>query len=97
MYTPITIASGMVTTTVKVPQGLSPSALTTTSPRAARIMIMIASAPTSAMPPATGPISILIISPRERPSRRIEQNSTMKSCTAPATITPTKIQIVPGK
>ena len=91
------MAVGMVMATVNVPHGLSPSAFTTTSPSAARMMIMIPSVPTSATPPATGPISIFTISPRERPSRRIEQNRMMKSCTAPANTTPTRIHSVPGR
>jgi hypothetical protein len=94
---PIAMASGIVTATVNVPHGLSPSALTTISPSAARMMIMMASVPTSAMAPAAGPISILTISPSERPSRRIEQNRTTKSCTAPANTTPASNQIVPGR
>ena len=94
---PITMASGIVTATVNVPHGLSPRAFTTIRPSAARMMIMMASAPMSAMVPATGPISILIISPSDRPSRRMEQKRTTKSCTAPATTTPTRSQIVPGR
>ena len=39
---PMHMAVGMVTATVNVPHGLSPSAFTTTRPSAARMMIMIA-------------------------------------------------------
>ena len=58
---------------------------------------MIASTPTSASDPGIGPSSILIISPSDLPSRRTEANSTMKSCTAPASTTPTRIHSVPGR
>ena len=72
-------AMGTVDMTVKVPQGLPVSALTTTRASTARMMIMIISTPTRAMPPATGPISERMISPSERPSRRVEMNRTMES------------------
>ena len=58
---------------------------------------MIASTPTSASEPGIGPSSILIISPSDLPSRRTDANSTMKSCTAPATTTPARIHSVPGR
>ena len=50
----------------------------------------------AAMPPMT-PISSRTIWPRLLPSRRIEKNSTTMSWTAPAKMTPTMIQIVPGR
>ncbi|CJQ16922.1 Uncharacterised protein [Streptococcus pneumoniae] len=53
--------------------------------------------PIIAISPVTGPISSLIISPRDLPLRLIEANKMTKSCTAPATTTPTIIHIVPGK
>ena len=87
----------MVAKTVKVPHGLPASALTTTSASTASRMIMISSTPTSAMPPGTGPISVRTISPSERPSRRVEKNSTVMSCTAPAKTTPARIHNVPGR
>ena len=90
-------AIGIVAAMVNSPQGLSANALTTTSARADRIMIMTPNAPSMVMTPAKEPSSCLAISPSERPSRRVEINSTKKSCTAPASMTPTKIQIVPGK
>ena len=40
---------------------------------------MIASTPISAIAPAVGPISERTISPSERPSRRMEKNSTVIS------------------
>ena len=51
---------------------------------------MIISTPIIAMVPAIWPISARIISPSERPSRRVEAHRTMKSCTAPANTTPSK-------
>ena len=50
-----------------------------------------------AMAPATGPISERIMSPSERPSRRVDRNSTVMSCTAPANTTPARIHSVPGR
>ena len=97
MYTPIRIAIGMVAMTVNMPQGLSASALTTTIASTARMMIMIRKAPNSAMVPGTWPISSRTRSPSERPLRRLEMNSTMKSCTAPASTTPTTSQSRPGR
>ena len=91
MYTPISSAIGIVAAMVNRPHGLPVSAFTTTSASTARMMIMIASTPTSASAPGIGPSSILIISPSDLPSRRIDANRTMKSCTAPATTTPTRI------
>ena len=61
------------------------------------MMIMMASTPTSASEPGTGPSSILIISPSDLPSRRTDANSTTKSWTAPATTTPASIHSVPGR
>jgi len=58
---------------------------------------MIATTATSAATPPTGPISSRAIWPRLRPLRRIEKNSVTMSCTAPAKIAPTMIQIVPGR
>jgi len=87
----------MVAATVKVPQGESASALTTISASTARMMIMIMKAPNSAISPGTMPISCLTRSPSDRPSRRVEMNSTMKSCTAPAKTTPARIQSRPGR
>ena len=83
--------------TVKVPHGLPISAFTTTSASTARMMMQISSTPTPAMVPATGPISERTMSPSERPSRRVDRNSTVMSCTAPANTTPARIHNVPGR
>ena len=91
------IAIGMVAATVKVPHGLLVSALTTISASTARMMIMIRNVPNRAITPGTAPSSARISSPSERPSRRIEMNRTMKSCTAPASTTPARIHKVPGR
>lgn len=56
---------------------------------------MIKKQPNSAIVPGTGPISSLIISPRDAPLRREEINSTIKSCTAPASTTPASSHSVP--
>ncbi|MNP62212.1 hypothetical protein D3C76_1574700 [compost metagenome] len=82
---------------VNKPQGLSARALTTTSASADRMIIITPSAPSMVITPAKAPSSCLAISPSERPSRRVEMNRIRKSCTAPASITPTRIQIVPGR
>lgn len=90
-------ATGIVAATVKVPHGDSASAFTTISASTARMMIMIMKVPNSAIMPGTGPISCLTRSPSERPSRRVEMNSTMKSCTAPANTTPASTHSRPGR
>jgi hypothetical protein len=88
---------GIVQNTANVPQGLPFKALTTTSASTARMMMQMSSTPIPAMAPATEPISERIMSPSERPSRRVERNSTVMSCTAPAKTTPARIHKVPGK
>ena len=93
----MSIAIGIVAHTAKVPHGEPNSAMTTTSASTASRMNMIDSTPSSAMTPAVGPISVRIRSPSERPSRRVEMNMTVMSCTAPAKITPASSQIVPGR
>ena len=90
-------AIGMVQNTVKVPHGLPFSAFTTTSASTASTMMQISRMPTPAMPPATGPISERIMSPSDLPSRRVDRNSTVMSCTAPANTTPARIHSVPGR
>ena len=90
-------AIGIVIAIEKTPQGDCASALTTTSARTASRMIMIEKTAIRAATPPTGPISSRAICPSDLPSRRIEKNSVTMSCTAPAKITPTTIQIVPGR
>ena len=58
---------------------------------------MIEKTAISAATPPTGPISSRAICPRLLPSRRIDTNSMTMSWTAPAKMTPTMIQIVPGR
>ena len=87
----------MVIAIENVPQGDWASAWTTTSARTASRMIMIEKTAISAATPPTGPISSRAIWPRLLPSRRMEKNRITMSCTAPAKITPTMIQIVPGR
>ena len=91
------IAIGIVIASENVPHGESASALTTTSASTASRMIMIEKTAISAAMPPTGPISSRAIWPRLLPSRRIEKNRITMSCTAPAKMTPTMIQIVPGR
>ncbi len=90
-------AIGMVIAIENVPHGDSASALTTTSASTASRMIMMSSTAISAAAPPNGPISSRAICPRLLPSRRTEKNRMTMSCTAPAKITPTMIQIVPGR
>lgn len=90
-------AIGMVAMTVKLPHGEWVSALTTISASTARMITMIMKVPSRAIRPGMSPISDLIRSPSERPSRRVDMNSTMKSWTAPAKTTPARIHIMPGK
>ena len=90
-------ASGIVKATVYVPHGLWVNAFTTIIASTARMITMIIKVATSAITPAVAPISSFTSSPSERPSRRVETNSTIKSCTAPASTTPARIQIIPGR
>ena len=96
-YTPMNSAIGIVAMTVNAPHGEPVSAFTTISASTARMITMIMNVPSSAMSPGISPISDLMRSPSERPSRRIDMNSTMKSCTAPANTTPARIHSMPGK
>jgi hypothetical protein len=61
------------------------------------MMNMIIRMPIIAITPAVGPSSSRTISPSERASRRTDRNRIMKSCTAPASTTPTRIHNVPGR
>ncbi|MCY1215097.1 hypothetical protein D9M72_269350 [compost metagenome] len=90
-------ATGIVAATVKLPHGDSASAFTTIRASTARMMIMIMKVPNSAIMPGTTPISCLTRSPSERPSRRVEMNRMMKSCTAPANTTPASTHSNPGR
>ena len=90
-------AIGMVIVIEKMPHGLSASALTTISASTAMRIAMIARVATRAAVPPMTPSSSRAICPRERPRRRVEKNRTSQSCTAPAAIAPTMIQIVPGR
>ena len=90
-------AIGIVIARLNVAQGEFASAFTTTSASTASRITMIASTAISAAAPPTGPISSRAICPRLLPSRRMEKNSVTMSCTAPAKMTPTTIQIVPGR
>ena len=96
-YTPMNSAIGMVIATVNVPHGLFASAFTTISASTASSSTMIINIPIIATTPAAWPSSLRIMSPSVRPSRRVDRKSTVKSCTAPAKTTPTRIQIVPGR
>jgi hypothetical protein len=86
----------MVSPTVTVPHGDSASALTTTSAITEMSTTMMPSTATSAVVPATGPISSRAISPSDLPSRRMLAMRITMSCTAPARATPTMIQSAPG-
>ena len=97
MYSPISMAIGMVAKTVEVAHGLCFIALTTTSASTAIRITMIASVPIWAAKPPTGPSSSRAIWPSERPLRRVETNSTSMSCTQPPSTDPIRIQSVPGR
>ncbi len=58
---------------------------------------MIANTASCAMNPPRLLISSLAIWPSDFPSRRMEQNKMMKSCTQPASAAPAISQSVPGK
>ena len=87
----------MVQNTANVPHGLPTSALTTTSASTASTMTQIRRMPMPVIVPATGPISAWTMSPSERPSRRVERNSTVMSWIAPANTAPARIHSVPGR
>ena len=93
----MSIAIGIVRPIVTVPHGLALSALTTTSASTASSTIMMPSTATSAVTPATGPISSRAIWPSDLPSRRTDDARMTKSCTAPPSATPTMIQMTPGR
>ena len=91
------IAIGIVSPIVTVPHGLDFNAFTTTSANTAISTIMMPSTATSAVYPATGPISSFAIWPSVLPLRRMEAQRMTKSCTAPPTTTPITIQRMPGR
>ena len=82
---------------VTVPHGLDLSAFTTTSASTEISTTMMPSTATSAVMPATGPISSFAIWPSDRPSRRTLAQRITKSCTAPPSTTPITIQSAPGR
>ena len=88
---------GIVAAIVNRPHGLSRSALTTTSASTASRMIMMAKTATIAAMPATGLTSSFAIWPSDLPSRRIDAQRMIMSCTAPPSTTPAISQIVPGR
>src|SRR5262249_29439350 len=94
---PISTAIGMVQAIVNTPHGLSLSAFTTTRASTASRITMMASTATMVSTPVSVPVSSLAIWPSDFPSRRIDANRMMKSCTAPPSTTPITIQIVPGR
>ena len=67
-------AMGMVAATVKSPQGLSASALTTTNPSTAMRITMMQRIPKRAILTAKVPTSSLTICPNDFPPRLMEQN-----------------------
>ena len=71
---PSTSAIGIVAATVAVAHGLPYMAFTTTRPSTPIRITMIASTPTSAAAPPTGPISSRTIWPSDLPSRRSERD-----------------------
>jgi hypothetical protein len=79
------------------PHGDSARARTTTRASTASRITMIERTAMRAAAPPTGPISSRAICPSDLPSRLREKKSVVMSCTAPARMTPTMIQIVPGK
>ena len=81
---------------VKVPHALSASAFTTASPRPASAMTTMKRTAMAPVVPATGPISVRAMSASDRPPRRADPQSEMKSWTAPARQHPATIQMKPG-
>ncbi len=96
MATPMNRAMGTVQPMVNTPQGLDERALTTTTPRPARVTSRMSSTAPMATTPANGEISVRAISARDLPWCRMEATSTMKSWTQPARTAPNTIQKNPG-
>ena len=69
----------------------------TAHPLRLQILSILTGTAMSAAAPPTGPISSLAIWPRDLPFLLMEKKSVVMSWTAPASMTPTMIQIVPGK
>ena len=86
----------MLAPMVKVPHALSASALTTASPNPASAMTTMKSTAMAPVVPAAGPISVRAMSASDRPPRRADAQSEMKSWTAPARQQPETIQMKPG-
>jgi hypothetical protein len=82
---------------VNVAQGEDFSAFTTTSATTPSKITRIASTAICAMNPLRLLTSSRAICPIDLPSRRIEQNKIIKSCTHPANAAPAISQSVPGK
>jgi hypothetical protein len=91
------MAKGMVMAVVTTPHGLSASALVTTRPRLATMMMRIPNTASMAIVPAKPLTSSRTISTSDLPSRRTEPNRMTKSCTAPPSKTPMRIHRVPGR
>src|SRR6266702_3498940 len=90
-------AKGIVNPTVKVPQGDSARAFTTTSPRPARAMTTMKRIAMAATTPDRGLISVRAISASDFPLRRMLAPRIMKSCTAPPRQTPITSHNSPGR
>jgi hypothetical protein len=97
MYQPKRSAAGIVIATVKVPHGEPASAFTTTMPSPARRRMVMKRMAAVAAPCATEPISRRTISESEDAPCRTEANRMMKSCTAPPSAAPKRIQRAPGR
>ena len=97
IQSPTNSAIGIVMAIVNVPHGLSRKAFTTVNPSPAMAISMMMRMAIDPTIPARGLISFRAISASERPLRRMEATSTVKSCTAPATTTPITSQRKPGR
>ncbi len=96
-YNPSSSAIGIVIASVNVAHGEDLSAFTITSATTPSKITMIASTAICAIKPPRLLTSSRAISPSVFPSRRIEQNKIMKSCTHPANAQPAISHSVPGK
>ena len=97
MIRPMSMAMGMVMTTMNKDQGALCMALMQASERPARVRTRMQSTAMPATVPVTGPTSRVAMAARLCPLWRTEANRMTISCTAPPSTQPIRIQSAPGR